>query len=71
MVFDSCFFSAWVYLRTEDWFYVPLHATCLYVKLNENVSEDEIYNMEALPLAIAILLTFCWLNTPLKTNMSP
>lgn len=29
-----------------DWFYVPLHATCLYVKLNENVSEDLILNMD-------------------------
>eukprot|EP00435_Cladocopium_sp_Y103_P051299 s1495_g15.t2 len=29
-----------------DWFYVPLHATCLYVKLNENVTEDLIGNMD-------------------------
>lgn len=31
-----------------DWFYVPLHATCLYVKLNENVSEDSIFNMDSI-----------------------
>ncbi|CAK9045444.1 4-xylosyltransferase IRX10L (Glucuronoxylan glucuronosyltransferase 1) (AtGUT1) (Glucuronoxylan glucuronosyltransferase 2) (AtGUT2) (Protein IRREGULAR XYLEM 10-like) (Xylan xylosyltransferase IRX10L) [Durusdinium trenchii] len=29
-----------------DWFYVPLHATCVYVKLNENVSEELVFNMD-------------------------
>ncbi|CAJ1392536.1 unnamed protein product [Effrenium voratum] len=37
-----------------DWFYVPLHATCLYVKLNENVSEHELDSMDS------IANTFIW-----------
>eukprot|EP00913_Durusdinium_trenchii_P002715 g2513.t1 len=33
-------------LTEADWFYVPLHATCVYVKLNENVSEELVFNMD-------------------------
>ncbi|CAK9058017.1 unnamed protein product [Durusdinium trenchii] len=32
--------------QEADWFYVPLHATCVYVKLNENVSEELVFNMD-------------------------
>ncbi|CAE8657230.1 unnamed protein product, partial [Polarella glacialis] len=32
--------------QLADWFYVPMYATCRYVKLNENASQGD--NKEAL-----------------------